>query len=457
MAGGCSRVVRGWAILLAVAVVFGGCPGEDEDAGDDDAGDDDTSDDDGADDDSAGDDDGPAPLFHVVGEPGSRAGAAAGVCDLNGDGQADIAVGVPFDDPPEADAGTVRVWFGPVAGEQQLADADRTIRGTGSGERLGSAISCGDATGDGQVDLIVGVGSPVTFDRVLVFAGPILADLETGDAAGRVEDATRRADLVGAGDVDGDGLHDLVTFDDGGLRVVPGPITTTIDVSAAAAVILPSYFEWYFEPGPLCDVDGDLRVEVLADLIYWPSKSAEVLVYHEPIAGMLDEDAAWAVKTWCMPVDGEYYRFFACGDVSGDGIADLMLARPGGIDVHAPLSSVSVDHGPISAGTGWLGGDSRIENHLGETLSVFAGGDVTGDGIGDLLAGGWLFDGPVGVETTEDAIVRFDEPEIALLGSDVDGDGHGDLLLGDPLDDAGGTDAGAVWVYAGSELGGLVR
>jgi FG-GAP repeat len=100
-------------------------------------------------------------------QPRDLFGSALAAGDVNADGRAELAVGVPgetFDDPPSfiAEHGVVHVLVGSPGG----------LTGTGSqlwsqdsagiadqaedGDRLGSALATGDFNGDGPADLAVG-------------------------------------------------------------------------------------------------------------------------------------------------------------------------------------------------------------------------------------------------------------------------------------------------------------
>lgn len=136
---------------------------------------------------------------------GERFGAAIQVCDIDGDGEQELVIGAPF-------ATTVQ---GVETGRVDVYETDNTLlfslEGEYSGGRFGSAISCGEVDGDGRSDLLIGaplsdslhgVETGMTF-LFNSFGTPLARYVgDPGDHAGRA--------LSLAGDLDGDGLGDVV-------------------------------------------------------------------------------------------------------------------------------------------------------------------------------------------------------------------------------------------------------
>ena len=84
-------------------------------------------------------------------------------CDFDGDGYADLAVGVPFEDVRGVtDAGAVQVLYGSAAGvsarDQLWHQGKKGVKGAlEKGDRFGEVLACGDFDGDGSADLAVGM------------------------------------------------------------------------------------------------------------------------------------------------------------------------------------------------------------------------------------------------------------------------------------------------------------
>lgn len=88
---------------------------------------------------------------------GDRAGFA--VClpgDLDGDGFGEVLVGATRHDGGAVDGGAAALYYGPLAGERALADADFLLLGEEADARLGIALAAGDADQDGALDWAVG-------------------------------------------------------------------------------------------------------------------------------------------------------------------------------------------------------------------------------------------------------------------------------------------------------------
>lgn len=152
-------------------------------------------------------------------DPPSSGGVARG--DFNGDGFADLAVGVPFEDEDfVGSVGAVNVIYGSAAGLTAAGDQYLTELMFGypytTDDRFGAALASGDFNGDGFSDLAIGMPGRERFGRT--DHGAVL--LIDGSAAGLVASTARTLELVNdrggaAGsalvwaDFDDDGFGDL--------------------------------------------------------------------------------------------------------------------------------------------------------------------------------------------------------------------------------------------------------
>ncbi len=104
-------------------------------------------------------------------ETGDQAGfTVAGIGNLDGNGDDDVAIGAKYSDAGGEDSGAVYVLFAPLEGNIDLATADVRIAGASAFEFAGSALAnAGDTDGDGFYDLLVsapshdGVGAAYLF------------------------------------------------------------------------------------------------------------------------------------------------------------------------------------------------------------------------------------------------------------------------------------------------------
>ena len=97
-----------------------------------------------------------APMAISAGESADGFGEAVSLKDdLNGDGLADLIVGAPRSRKAGATAGRAYVWFGKKDGKPgQTPDVEIKIGTTN--DLFGTALATGDLNGDGQADLAIG-------------------------------------------------------------------------------------------------------------------------------------------------------------------------------------------------------------------------------------------------------------------------------------------------------------
>ncbi|MBL8746524.1 MAG: FG-GAP repeat protein [Phycisphaerae bacterium] len=146
--------------------------------------------------------------FNGVGAGDLFGWSVSGAGDVNGDGFADLIVGAPFHDANGANSGSARVLSGADGAVLH------TFVGDAVGDNLGSSVGgAGDVNGDGFADLIVGVpladnNKNINSGSARVFSGADGAILYTfnGDAGNDQFGLS----VGGAGDVNNDGFDDLI-------------------------------------------------------------------------------------------------------------------------------------------------------------------------------------------------------------------------------------------------------
>lgn len=133
--------------------------------------------------------------------------SVAGAGDVDGDGWDDVIAGAPYDDDLGAERGLARIWSG------RTGAVLRTLHGDADWYYFGTSVAgLGDIDGDGQSEVAVGGtsgGGPYFRGAVRVFSGATGSEIYTihGDALDAYELGRSAAH---AGDLNGDGRGDLL-------------------------------------------------------------------------------------------------------------------------------------------------------------------------------------------------------------------------------------------------------
>jgi FG-GAP repeat/FlgD Ig-like domain/FG-GAP-like repeat len=209
-------------------------------------------------------------------------GLALAASDVNGDGLDDLLVGAPHGPIDFLDPGRAYLFFGPVSGAMNASAADVIFRGESNNDMFGMSVDMGDMNGDGLADCLVGASQLFNqgSGRAYLFLGPFTAGsiLVGADAQGRFAGEVSR-DMFGdavasAGDVNGDGLDDVLVgawdqgsehFRAGRAYLFLGPATGFH--AAADADLIVSGEESGDRLGKSVSTAGDLNGNGLADLL----------------------------------------------------------------------------------------------------------------------------------------------------------------------------------------------
>jgi hypothetical protein len=155
-----------------------------------------------------------AEAINQVLTPWRYGASVAGAGDVNGDGYSDIVVGAPSATNTLSGEGAARVLPGAAGGIGGLLWTQFGGEAFGG---FGSAVSsAGDVDGDGLSDVLVGavfqdMGGPQDQGRAYVYRGPLPAGASPiWTASGGSTFANLGHSLANAGDVNGDGWNDLV-------------------------------------------------------------------------------------------------------------------------------------------------------------------------------------------------------------------------------------------------------
>lgn len=437
---------------------------------------------------------------------GFRPGTPLAAGDVSGDGHGDLVLATQFGDGPDGtrvSAGTIHVLFGPLPARQSVdlagASADVTIHGAAANDFLGQSVLVADVSGDGIGDIVAATTRALgtrgdSAGAVHVLFGPF--------APGEVRDlASSRADFVirgdhpyegigsslAAGDVNGDGALDLAIGAEGGrdpadagfqrgrVHVVFGPLAAgaILDLSATAADLVVHGGANSTKLGTslaIADVSGDGIGDVIAgapEAAGAVNSAGRVEVIFGGASGTVD----LAIRPADISIRGaefldDFGRAVGAGDISGDGVADIIVGAPKADGVGNSRIDGGETHaflGPLAAGVlSVAAADSDVViapafpgYEMGSSLAV---ADASGDGIADILLGaprgasnpprpvcgeGHLVHGPLAAGTTRslaaqpaDVIVHGPDSgdrlgDTATLG-DVTGEGSADIVLGAP-------------------------
>jgi ankyrin repeat protein len=316
--------------------------------------------------------------------------------DLNGDGHPDVILGALGHDNKR---GRVYVCYG---GPDIDAKADLTIDGEpGIVSNFGRTCTSGDVNGDGYEDLFVGANrySDDYTGRIYLYYGGesmdtdcdlILTGENPGDVLGWMIDAS--------GDVDGDGLCDLVAATRWWPRSAPSggnaigraylyyggaPMDAVCDVTFTGE-----------HPGDdfgsgleVADVDHDGRAEIFVGARGYDKYSGRVYMYWGKERKSMTNrvDVLFEAESRLSAFGGDDIEV---GDIDADGYRDIAIAAYG-YPNNASSGRVYLYHGLPQAR---MNPDyDRAITFPGRTnfVQFMTIGDFDNNGYGDLVVGGW--------------------------------------------------------------------
>ena len=189
----------------------------------------------------------------------------------------------------------------------------------------------GDLNGDGLADLLIGAH---TFDTSawLVY-GPVLGDLELSTAPVRFRGGDGARTVAGRGDVDGDGLDDVLFSHGAGTTwLFTRPLSGNVSTSSADATLISAVDE----AGAALDFAGDVDGDGHDDLILGAANSSRAAneagaayVVHGPLQGTVELEAAELTLLGESAFSNAGSSVAGAGDLDGDGFADVWVGAPG--------------------------------------------------------------------------------------------------------------------------------
>ena len=295
--------------------------------------------------------------------------------DFDGDGYADLAIGIPYENVDSiANAGAVQLLYGSAAGlapkhTQIWHQDDDGMEGAAEAEdRFGHALTTADFDKDGYADLAIGV--PYEDIETIVNAGAIQVLYGAGSGVGPkhpqtwhqddegIEGAAEAEDRFGyaltAADFDGDGYDDLavgVPFEDIDSVVNAGAVQL---LYGSATGVVPKHAQiWHQDDDGMegtaetedqfghaltaADFDGDgfddLAIGVPRENIGTVINTGAVQLLYGSSAGVVPKHA----QIWHQDDDGmegaaeandSFGHALTAADFDGDGYADLAIGVP---------------------------------------------------------------------------------------------------------------------------------
>lgn len=294
-------------------------------------------------------------------QPGGRFGETLDLGDADMDGTLDVCVaaprhdsGNPALDPTTLDRGCVYVVRGGASlGTRGAEAADYTLGGASRNDRLGASVAFGDFDGDGTPEMALGCPSADPMNPVLQQDAGAVYVLRCGGSL--VSGAVATSSLLIAGELAGDAFGSVVAAGD-----VDGDGITDLLVTAPRN----DYYE----------VDGG-RVYVF-----------------KGGAGFAPTIAQGAsIKLSGMATHDSFGTSLRVTDLDGDNVSDLLIGAPLADALNEDNGRAYVFHGrasladDVAVGADLIiAGENSADDQLGRAVSVV---DFDGDHIADVVVG----------------------------------------------------------------------
>jgi hypothetical protein len=334
--------------------------------------------------------------------------------DVNGDGFDDILIGARSNDTGGIQAGRAYLFYGPLEGSYGALEADAIITGDPFDEMGWSVASAGDVNTDGFDDVLIGAWMANSVGRAFLFHGPLSGEFLPGDADAAFSGvifSELLGDAVGAGDLNDDGVSDLILGaprppligeDPGFVYVFFGPVVGRFPATEADIILTGEQdndeFGTAVEAG---DVDGDGAEDLIvgAHQLFRNDASGKAYVFYGPLAGAISAGNADAILVGevSSPDEGDLFgeAVASAGDTNGDDIDDVLVGAPSNAFGGIRAGRVYLFHGPLFGTIQAATADRIVSGSEFDLLgtSVGSAADANGDLLADFLMGAPQFFG----------------------------------------------------------------
>ncbi len=374
-------------------------------------------------------------------DTGDQVGVFVVSGDFDGDGLDDLAMSASLGDGPgniRSDCGDVYIFYGRAraawAGVSNVSQRDVIVYGADSGDNSGISLATGDVDADGTDELLIGgsgMDGPANARNScgglnVLWGGPRPEGGAVDLGAVTLIDGVDAIDLAGrsiaCGDLDGDGLDDIVV----GVPNGGGP--------------------------------GNVRAQGGEARIVWGRSRAAMGQY-------LDLTTGTDAQVWGKEAGDNAGTWVDVADYDGDGFGDLTVGVPladGPLNARINCGEVYSVYGQLRGG--WPAavdldlpiaglGKSWMGEGTGDLLgNALTGGDLDGDGKDELVFGAPLADGLANARTSSgevylyfgalrgsvaDQVTVGPTSDLRVLGADA-GDRYGTIMAMGDLDNDGG-------------------
>jgi len=322
----------------------------------------------------------------------------AGVGDVDGDGVPDFAVGAPLVTRTLTAQGEITVYSGSTGAVIDSVD------GSAAGDALGRGLAnVGDVNGDQISDFAVNVEASKSALILSGADGSLIWTLTAPKSS-----VYFGFSLGGGGDVDGDGVPDVIVGDIGSSFLTLGGAACVFSGATGALLHQIGSTRRYADFGKGVSIVGDVDADGFADFLVGAPRDDRVVTGGGFAALYSGKDGS-VMRTYTSDdVNLGWLLGYAtrgAGDVNGDGVVDYMIGAPA-LDENS--------HGAVFV---YSGRDGELIYHCMDTAVVV--------GLGAPI-------GPV---------------------ADFDGDGHVDWVCGAPFEDNGTLRvAGSVSIWRGFDF-----